>query len=194
VPQEQKSVILKTNYDVFYGLTADGLKGLENYLIVLGKDKVYSVNFDSSGSESLFMYNVLRQVFGNFKIISDKNRIISDYTIFFSGLKLKLSYPGIVTKIFPVGSRFIERNVSVYNAYTIYPSTNPDSVLFSGSFGKNNSDKFDIDDREQVESGEYDFLSSPLPAQKFWSRVMIPSLVIGLSALTIVLFFLVRSK
>jgi hypothetical protein len=86
------------------------------------------------------------------------------------------------------GDFFTERMVRVSGNYFI--STNPSLTKFNIE----KKDTIDVEDVEKVQNRSYPFTLGDLPAEPFFSSLWEPIVAVSAAAITIILFFSVRSK
>ncbi len=86
------------------------------------------------------------------------------------------------------GDYFSERKINVSGNYFISAG----SVL--KNFNISLIDSVKVDDIEKLENRSYPFTHSELPSEPFFSSLLEPIVAVGAAAITIILFFSVRSK
>jgi hypothetical protein len=86
------------------------------------------------------------------------------------------------------GDFFTERTTELSGNY--YISTNPAVKNFKFSV----IDKINVEDVEDLENRSYPFTLGELPPEPFFSSLLEPIVAIGAAAVTVILFFSVRSK
>ncbi len=86
------------------------------------------------------------------------------------------------------GDYFAERKISVSGNYFI------SSVAVLRDYNIALKDTIKIDDIEKLENRSYPFTHSELPPEPFFSSLLEPIVAVGAAAITIILFFSVRSK
>jgi hypothetical protein len=182
---------LRTNQEIYSKLMDKNLEKLENQLVILGKDKIFCLVI--SGVEEIreFIYTKFRQRLYNYKIISEKDSVSADYLVSIEGIELKTKYIRIFGSVFK--NRKVEREISISFVNKI-KQNNSEDVLFKEEISDKNIDDFFLDNQESVERGDYAFLKGTLPERSFLDKAVIPGVVILASAITIVLFFVIRSK
>jgi hypothetical protein len=106
-------------------------------------------------------------------------------------IKLSANYIKIFGSVFK--NRKVEREIRISFVNKI-KQKNSEDVLFNEKVTGVNTDDFLLDNLESVERGDYGFLKGTLPERSFLEKAVIPGVVILASAVTIVLFFVIRSK
>jgi len=178
---------LKTNLENIDILLDASFLLMEDRLI-LNKDKVYllKINHTDFETESYFRSRI-KSRFTGYKIISDE-KLGNDAVILIDSLSLDTKYLRLFEKDV-LGNKYIERRTAVkYNC------------VFSGAdiqgyrFNQTYLDDFELDNLSSVENDKFFFAQGIIPSQSFFSKYLIPSLVILSSAAAAILFFTVRNK
>lgn len=86
------------------------------------------------------------------------------------------------------GQYFTERKINLSGNYFISKG----SVLKNFNFAL--IDTVNVDEIEKLENRSYPFTHSELPAEPFFSSLLEPIVAVGAAAVTIILFFSIRSK
>jgi hypothetical protein len=182
---------LRTNQEIYSKLMDKNLEKLENQLVIFGKDKIFCLVI--SGVEEIreFIYTKFRQKLYNYKIISEKDSVSADYLVSIEDIELKTKYIRIFGSVFK--NRKVEREIKISFVNKI-KQKNSEDVLFKEEISDKKIDDFLLDNQESVERGDYGFLKGTLPERSFLDKAVIPGVVILASAITIVLFFVIRSK
>jgi len=180
-----------TNQEIFSKLIEKSLEKIENLVIMAGKENSYGVVISGNEDEKEFIFTKVRQRLYNYKIISEKDTALSDYIILIENVNLKIKYIRIFGAV--IKDRMVEREISVSFDNRLKQKTASDVINSVKVFEKYN-DEFRVDKLEHVERGDYSFLKSKLPERSFFEKTLVPGIVILASAVTIVLFFIIRSK
>ena len=181
----------KTNQEIYSKLIDKNLEKLENQLVILGKDKIFSLKITGSEEIRDYIYTKTRQRLYDYKIISEKDSISADYVVSIEDIELKTKYVRVFGSVFK--NRKVEREIRISFVNKI-KQKNAENVLFSEKVSDVDTDDFHLDNLESVERGDYSFLKGTLPESSFLDKAVIPGIVILASAVTIVLFFIIRSK
>ena len=181
----------KTNFDVFVKLISKNLDKLENKMVILGKDKIYSIGISGSEEVREFLYRTIKQDFYGYRIISERDSGSSDYAISFDNIKFIVKYDRVYGSVFK--NKMAGREVSVSFESTIKQKLSPD-VLFNERTADKVKDEIYLEQIENAERGEYSFLKGTLPERSFLEKALIPGIVVLVSVATIILFFAIRSK
>lgn len=182
---------IKTNQEIFSKLSEKSIEKIENKITVLGREKIYCLIIGGSEENKDFLYTKFRQKLNNFRIISEPDSASADYIVYLSRTALNTGYIKIFGSV--LKSRKVEREISVsYNCEI--KQKNSQDVLYSEMISEKKTDNFLLDNLDAVERGDYGFLKGKLPEMSFFEKAIIPGVVILASAVTIILFFAVRSK
>lgn len=180
----QTSVFAQTrsNLDVFYNLV-DSASG---YLLRdLGDIKTVNLQLNLGNDYSIFANQVRGKLIRN-------------------GIQLVSDNPDAVTINFVLDNAFVEYSEpekdGIFGDYlterTIKLSGN---YFISGKTQINNfnlieEDTINVEDVEFIENRSYPFTQGELPAEPFFSSILEPVVAISAAAVTVILFFSVRSK
>ncbi len=88
------------------------------------------------------------------------------------------------------GSYLLERNAGISGLYSL----NENGKLFSDEFELTIKDTVDYNSLSELENPAFPFTQGKIPPEPFLSGLFEPVVAIGAAALTIILFFTVRSK
>ncbi len=177
----------KSNYILFSEMTMNSLDELNDIITVLGKEKIYKISFENETEAKDFLLNSLKQKFSNYKLIYEKNDSF-DYKIVFNELNFKTQYSDLKSGNVLGDGRFT-RELKVNYKFSILNIEN--SIK---SVSKTFKDEVNTDNLEYVENGNYTFMKSTLPEKSFFNKILVPAIVVALSALAAILFFTIRSK
>jgi hypothetical protein len=178
---------LKTNLENINVLLESSFDLLGDRLI-LNKDKIYlmQINHSDYETESYFRSRI-KSRFPDYKIISDAN-LGSDVRITIDSLKIDTKYLRLFEKDL-LGDKYIKRQ-SVVKYSCFFVGQDVQGYRFNQSF----TDDFELDNLNSVESDKFFFAHGVMPSQSFFSKYLIPSVVILASAAAVILFFTVRNK
>lgn len=180
----------KTNLENINVLLDASFELLEDRLI-LNKDKVYLlefINYKDAGNETeTYFRSRIKSKFPNYKIISDVN-LGHDAKIVIDSLKIDTKYLKLFEKDL-LGDKYVKRDVVVS-----YRCSFRDSEVEGYRFRQSFSDDFELDRLNMIESNNFLFGQGVLPPQSFFSKYLIPSVVVLASAVAVILFFTVRNK
>lgn len=182
---------IKTNQEIYSKLIDKNLEKLENQLVILGKDKIFSLIIIGSDELRDYIYTKVRQRLYDYRIISEKDSVSADYVVSIEDVELQAKYVRVFGSVFK--NRKVEREIRISFLNKI-KQKNSENVLFSEKVSDVYTDDFQLDNLESVERGDYSFLKGKLPESSFFDKAVIPGIVILASAVTIVLFFIIRSK
>lgn len=154
----------------------------------LNKDKVYllKINHTDFETESYFQSKIKNR-FNGYKIISDE-KLGNDAVILIDSLTLDTKYLRLFEKDL-LGNKYVQRRAMVkYNC--VFSGTDIQGYRFNQTF----TDDFELDNLSSVENDKFFFAQGVIPSQSFFSKYLIPSIVILSSAAAAILFFTVRNK
>ena len=190
-PQQYVSSLPRTNYEIFSGLLNKCLDPVADKITVLGSDKIYRLKLNADAQSEKFFHNVFGLRFPGLKLIKGTGFDSLAFTISVSDIVFSLKYPESKT-IRLLGDKVISRSVSVkFNCAVQSPSG---EILWMGTPSDKSSDTIRLDNLDYVQTGEYDFIKAPLPKESLTSKLIVPAVIMIATAITIILFFAVRSK
>ncbi|HQF41566.1 MAG TPA: hypothetical protein PK073_01550 [Ignavibacteriaceae bacterium] len=153
---------------------------------------------------------------GNVKTVNLELNFGIDYSVFANRVRGKLLRSGVQLVGDESDSKdFVRVNLVLDNSFVAYSEPEKDGIFgdfytqrtikLSGNYfiSKNsevkefiftNIDKVKVDDVEELENRSYPFTRGDLPPEPFFSTLWEPIVAIGAAALTVILFFTVRSK
>jgi len=177
----------KTSLNLYQEITSKSLNELGDIITVAGKDKIFKVNIEDTTGLKEFFVNELKQKFQNAKFVYGVYDSV-DFTIRFSDLYFKTAYTNIRTK-YILGDEYVSRELTVkYNYSVSGRDINNKEVNISCK------DEVNVDKLEYIESGNYAFLKAVLPEKPFLQKIIVPAVIVAVSAITAILFFTIRSK
>lgn len=187
IAQNDYAELPKTNLNAFQEITGKKLSELEDVITILGKEKVYKITIEDNTEQKDFLLNELKQKFENVKfvyVVSDS----VDFKIRFTNLKFSTKYTNLNSKKL-LGDEYVSRELTSSFRFTVDGSdikiTNNDHVF---------KDEVKVDKLEYIESGNYAFLKSVLPEKPFLKKILVPVVIVAVSAIATILFFTIRSK
>lgn len=177
----------KTNLNAFQEITNRKLNTLEDVVTLLGKDKVYKISIVDDTEQKDFLLNEIKQKFSNRKFVFVLSDSV-DFNIKFSSLKFSTNYTNFKTRKF-LGDEYISRELTSSFRFSVEGNDiriNNDDQVFK--------DEVKVDKLEYIESGNYAFLKSVLPEKPFLKKIIVPAVIVAVSAIATILFFTIRSK
>jgi hypothetical protein len=177
----------KTNLNLYQEITSKSLNELGDIITVVGKDKIFKVNIEDTTGLKEFFVNELKQKFQNAKFVYGVYDSV-DYIIRFSDLNFKTTYTNIKTK-YILGDEYVSRELIVKYNYSV-----SDKDINNKEVYKSYKDEINVDKLEYIESGNYAFLKAVLPEKPFLQKIIVPAVIVAVSAITAILFFTIRSK
>jgi hypothetical protein len=183
----QNSQNLKTNLENI-DILLDASFELMGDRLILNKDKIYLIQINHSDYETQsYFRSRMKSRFSGYKIISDLN-LANDAKIIIDSLRLETKYLRLFEKDL-LGDKYIQRQ-AVVKYRCSFTGHEIEGFRFNQSF----TDDFELDNLSSVENDKFFFAQGVLPPQSFFSKYLIPSLVILASAAAAILFFTVRNK
>ncbi|MFH0735924.1 MAG: hypothetical protein V1773_15355 [bacterium] len=128
--------------------------------------------------------------------LTEKGKTIYDssfanlYDLYFTIENTGVKYKNITKSGF-FGDYFVEREVFLTGSYNI---KNNGKIIFSTNVNKTVIDSVNYDDINKIENYSLPFTRSPLPSEPLAPSLLEPVIAISSAIITIVLFFIVRSK
>ena len=121
----------------------------------------------------------------------DSGDRISNFHIDVVNVDLQVSYDGMFRDGF-FGMKKVKRMVSASLSCQA-TKTLTSEILYSGSNTKQFTDTVSLDDIDKIESQSIKSTKAKVPSEPFLDRIVEPFVIIGVTGLTIYLFFQVRS-
>jgi hypothetical protein len=179
-----------TNIEIINSLLDSSLYKFDDCFTMLNKENFYSISAGRSNDAADYLIRYLKQKYPLIKFIS------SDSSVKENVIKFKLNNINISTEYVPGGDFQVLKKNMTRNIKTGFKSDfeRNDSLIYSWSFLKSYSDEFDFSYKNYVESGNYSFVKGNLPDESFWDKFLVPVAAIAVSAVAIILFFVIRSK
>jgi len=174
-----------SNLDQFYTL----IDSASNQLLKdLGDTKKVNLELNFGTDYSVFANQVRGKLLrNNIKLVGDNS---DDKNFIRVNFVVDNSFVGYTEpeKDGIFGDFFTERTIELSGNYFI--SNNPQVKDFKLSI----IDTINVEDVENVENRSYPFTQGELPPEPFFSSLLEPIVAIGAAAVTVILFFTVRSK
>jgi hypothetical protein len=175
----------KNNLELFYSMVDSSSAAIVSTLPI-DKENL-SINLITDNSFFILKERLISSLVRNkINVSSDsgKNLIAVRYAID----NAKVNYEDISREgIF--GSYFVKRNLTLSGSFVILSSK-----TFSNKFSFFYSDKIKLDSVKDIENGTFPFTHGELPSEPFFSSLIEPVIAVASAALTVILFFTVRSK
>ncbi len=185
--QVETSSLPKNNFTLFSDLTLNGLDELQDVVTVLGKEKIFKVSIDEKSEEAEFLLNNIKQKFSSYNFIYEKEDGF-DYKIIFSGVKFFVAYSEPkADKI--IGDEMFMRDLSVAFRFSVLNSDNAQQSVLKTYRDKVKTEYFDY-----IQESNYSFMKSALPDKPFMKKIIVPAIIVAVSAIAAILFFTIRSK
>jgi hypothetical protein len=183
---------VESNTRIIDRLIDDGILEVKNKLIPIGNDKLFTIDYDKQNPEAEYIARKMQSGLQGFKVLLGAFNDSADYGIELSGELIKVKYSGAEAENI-LGTKRVKRQVTVKFVSSIRQDTmsvKTDEVIFS----KTESSIFDEDMLRSVEDSPADFSRGILPEEPSAEKVLLPAIMIGISAAAIILFFTIRSK
>jgi hypothetical protein len=175
----------KNNLELFYSMVDSSSAAIVSTLPI-DKENL-SINLITDNSFFILKERLISSLVRNkINVSSDsgKNLIAVRYAID----NAKVNYEDISREgIF--GSYFVKRNLTLSGSFVILSSK-----TFSNKFSFFYSDKIKLDSVKDIENSTFPFTHGELPSEPFFSSLIEPVIAVASAALTVILFFTVRSK
>ena len=176
-----------TNLQIFYKLADSSASNLVTQ--IPASPKKIKLNLTLGNSYKIFTDEIISSLNNKgVKILSENSKDSSYIDINFTIDNAKVSYNDLFRKsIF--GEFYTTRNLTLSGNYIVFSSD-----VKTHNFNFSYADTVSISDIKNIENPSYPFTQSQLPAEPFISSIYEPVIAVGASALTVILFFTVRSK
>jgi hypothetical protein len=163
----------------------------DDFMTEYGKEITVVVSVSGTEEIKRFITGIIKQKFGAYRFIYTDKPDSGYYSLNIEDTDLELRYPGLVTKnVF--SDDYIKRFFT--SSFKIRFLNEKGELLKEKSFSKEYRDEISYVSLESAERSDYTFTKSAVPEKPFMSRIFVPAIVVAVSALTIVLFFAIRSK
>jgi hypothetical protein len=182
----------ESNSRIVDRLIDEGVTAIRNKLIMLGDENVYVFLFDVNNPEADYIARKVQPGLQGFEVIWGTAFDSADYVLNMVNENIDVRYSNISTDNV-LGTKRISRKIGVAMKFLVRASGNPD-VIDTVEFSKTHNDHFDFNALASVEDNPAYFMKGALPEESSTSKVLIPALMIGISAAAIILFFTIRSK
>jgi len=182
----------KRNIGIYDQLSFSSFDELENRIVLAGKENVFSIDLVDANDSDEYLLMKLRQRLNSYNVVyeTDIDSVFADIKI--DNIKLQTLYKKIGTsKIF--GDKTVDREIAISYNVTLTRKDNGE-ILYTERITDSFSDSFRLDELNRMESGEYEFVRARLPEEGFLSKYLLPVVLLGVSAVTIILFFVIRSE
>jgi len=179
-----------TNIEIINSLLDSSLNKFDDCFTLLNRESLYSISAGRSNDAADYLVRYLKQKYSYIKFVS------SDSGVKDNVIKFKLSNINISTEYIPGGDfQVLKKNITrtIKTGFKSDFERN-DTLIYSWSFLKSYNDEFDFSYKNYVESGNYSFIKGNLPDESFWDKFLVPAAAIAVSAVAIILFFVIRSK
>ncbi len=182
----------ESNSSAVNSLIDDGTVSLRNKLIMLGENKSYVFTYDKSNPEADYIARRVQTGLQGFRIIWGEDYDSADHSIKMDKADISVKYGKLKTDNM-VGDKTMERQVKVSIGFLVYDNSKSaptDSVIFS----ERKTARMRLDALPSYEDSSIPFLRGVLPQESSMSGIVVPAIMLGVSAAAIILFFSIRSK
>jgi hypothetical protein len=173
----------KTNIECIYNL-------LDSAVVEVTKEisPVNSFNFSYSSPQSMaFLESRIDLSFTAKKSTETKlNNRVLNFTLNETGVRYNETFREWI-----FGEYLVEREIFVHGLFILNENN---QIMKSGKFELSEIDTVKYDEIESLESPVIPFTTGTIPPEPFFSSLLEPAIAVGAAALTIFLFFNVRSK
>ena len=171
-----------SNLDVFYSLTDSASHSL---LSDLGDIKKIDLLFDLGIDYPVFANRIRGELFRNGIGFSPDNSGSAKVNFVIDNAQVNYSEP---RKNGIFGDFFTERSIKLSGNYFIPEKSKVNKFVFTAK------DTVRVDDIEEIENRSFPFTQGEIPPEPFFSSLLEPVVALGTAAVTVILFFSVRSK
>ncbi|MFA5011545.1 MAG: hypothetical protein WC644_06275 [Ignavibacteria bacterium] len=177
----------KNNFALFSDLSSKGLDELQDIVTVLGKNKIFKISIDEKSEEAEFLLNNIKQKFSSYNFIYGKEDGF-DYKVIISSIKFSVGYSEPdADKI--IGDEMFVRDLSSAFKFSVLNSGNDQQSVL-----KTYRDEVKIEYFDYIQESNYGFMKSGLPDKPFLKKIIVPAIIVAVSAIAAILFFTIRSK
>jgi hypothetical protein len=176
----------KTNLDVVNSLVEESIKSSIDGLPF--EDIAYYINFNSAPEYNL-MSNRAEIALGKLVTVTD-NKAKALYNLSYTIEEIRTSYIN-PEKDGLFGSYNLTREISLKGTFVV---GSLGSLIRSDDFEQTYSDTVEFDSVKDLETMSLPFTRGKKPDEPFFSSLLEPAIALGAIAITIVLFFTVRSN
>lgn len=182
----------KRNIEIYDQLSFKSFDELENRIVLAGKENVFSIDLADANDSDDYLLMKLRQRLNAYNVVyeTDIDSVFADIKI--DNIKLQTLYKKIGTSKI-LGDKTVDREIAISYNVTLVRKDNGE-ILYTERITDSFSDSFKLDELNRIESGEYEFVRARLPEEGFLSKYLLPVVLLGVSAVTIILFFVIRSE
>lgn len=171
-----------SNLDKFYTL----VDSASTFLIMdLGELKKVNLNLDLGNDFSVFANQIRGKLIRNGVELSIQNSESTQINFVIDNAQVKYSEP---EKDGIFGDFLTERTINLSGNYFISGKSQ------INKFNLVDKDTIKVEDVEELENRSFPFTQGELPAEPFFSSILEPVVAITTAAVTVILFFSVRSK
>ena len=177
----------KTNLEVFYSLTDSLVNKIISDLPENNKEILLTLNLGES--YTIFSNNIKSGFKENGEIIYDgssDSKLLPDVNVNLTEARVNYTH---LERNGWFGDYYVTRTISLEGNYLI---SSPKDGLNDFRFVSVDSVK--LDDIGNLESNSFPFTKGEVPSEPFFSSLWEPVIAIGVAAVTVILFFSVRSK
>lgn len=190
-PQDNSTDYTKSNFEVFYKMCFEGMSIADDFMTEYGKEITVVVSVSGTEEIKRFITGIIKQKFAAYRFLYSDKPDSGYYLLNIEDTDLTLRYPDIATKnVF--GDEYIKRFLK--SSFTIKFLNEDGKLLKEKNFIKEYRDEINFVSLESAERSDYTFTKSAVPEKPFMSKIFVPAIIVAVSALTIILFFAIRSK
>lgn len=178
---------IKTNIEIFYSLTDSLVNDVASGLNEDNKNITLTLNLgDSYSVFSNSIRNGLQKKGIKIFPVSSESKILPEINL--NLINAKVEY-GESERDGWFGNYYVSRTIAIEGNYL--NSLSGDGLI---SYYFKSVDSVNVDEIESLESESFPFTKGKVPGEPFFSSLWEPVIAIGVAAVTVILFFSVRSK
>jgi hypothetical protein len=190
-PQDKSGEYTKSNYDIFYEMCYERMTIAEDFMTEYGKDITVVVSISGTEEIKKFFTGIIKQRFGSYRFLYSDKPDSGYFMLNIEDTDLILRYPEITSRNV-YSDDYIKRFFKC--SFRIRFLNDKGELLKEKSFSNEHRDEINFVFLESAERSDFTFTKSAVPEKSFMSKIFVPALVVAVSALTIILFFAIRSK
>jgi hypothetical protein len=190
ISQVTEQVQPVTNIGIFENELKKTLVNIENKMVIIGKDKIFDIQINSIEEQKDFFMAGVRKFLSDYKVVFGDTSG-ADYIVKIDSFNPVIIYKDEKTNI--TLDKKLNRFLILSFKFEIRNKIN-NEIADSGLLKESFDDIISYDDVAQAEASMYSFTKGHLPKQSVPEQFLIPGIVLLVSAVAVILFFIIRSK
>ena len=179
-----------TNLEIINKSLGEVFDKWQDLINLKGKEKTYLIKVNGTDDDAEFFLSALKQRFRDYNFvyqISNDSIAVFEFTF----VDISLNYTQINQSNI-LGNKLVLRQIAVETKLSyIEPDFNGVETFH---FNSEQQDEFPLKDYDYIEDTSLSFAHAELPQESFIDRIIFPALLVAISAATVILFFIIRTK